>query len=36
MEEKETRFVTDADDLAIIQRWRELNGITPQQLPQSA
>ena len=36
MQESETKFVTDADDLTIIRRWRELNGITPQQLPQSA
>lgn len=36
MQESETKFVTDEDDLAIIRSWRELNGITPQQLPQSA
>lgn len=29
-------FVTDQEDMEIIRRWRELNGITPQQLPQSA
>lgn len=36
MQERETKFVTDEDDLAIIRSWRELNGITPRQLPQSA
>lgn len=36
MQERETRFVTDADDLEIIRLWRELNGILPQQLPESA
>lgn len=36
MKESETRFVTDVDDLEIIRCWRELNGITPRQLPQSA
>lgn len=33
---QETKFVTDAGDLEIIRLWRELNGLTPQQLPQSA
>lgn len=36
MQECDTRFVTDADDLEIIRLWRELNGILPQQLPESA
>jgi hypothetical protein len=27
MEEKEARFVTDEEDLRIVQRFREVNGL---------
>ena len=36
MQEQQTRFVTDADDWAIIQLFRAINGLLPEQQAQSA
>lgn len=35
-QEQQVCFVTDADDLAIIRRFREVNGLEPVELPRTA